>query len=51
MSRTAFLNAHLIDPDSGLNGKGALLVDNRVVHLCVFQVEKPAERLPARRKY
>ena len=28
MSRTAFVNAHLIDPDSGLNAKGALLVDN-----------------------
>lgn len=28
MSRTAFVNAHLIDPDSGLSGKGALLVEN-----------------------
>lgn len=28
MSRTAFVNAHLIDPESGLNAKGALLVEN-----------------------
>ena len=28
MTRLAFVNAHLIDPESGLNAKGALLVEN-----------------------
>ncbi|MBP6014915.1 MAG: dihydroorotase [Alphaproteobacteria bacterium] len=45
MTRTAFLNAHLIDPDSGLNAKGALLVENgKIVDLGsrLFNDGKPA---------